>query len=190
MSDKYKNFLELSIVETEGVDFDIELIDRNSPLAVIAIHGGNIEPGTTEIAKIISGEDLSFYSSIGKKSEGENANLHITSSRFDEPRCLALVSKSEKVISVHGKSGKEGFVMLGGLDEAGIRKISELLASHGFEVREATEGVKGDSPENICNKCSSGKGVQLEISRGLRDKFLDDKDKLAKFCELVKVGAL
>lgn len=190
MSEKYRNFEELNSVETEGVDFDIELIDRNSPLAAIAIHGGNIEPGTTEIAKIISGEDLSFYSSIGKKAEGGNADLHITSSHFDEPKCLALVSKSEKVISIHGKSGKEEFVMLGGLDEEIIKKISELLAGGGFEVREATEEVKGDSPDNICNKCSSGKGVQLEISRGLRDKFLDDKDKLFKFCELVKAGAV
>ena len=32
--------------------------------------------------------------------------------------------------------------------------------------------LRGTQPENICNRCKSGKGVQLEISRGLREKCL------------------
>ena len=185
--DKYKNFEELARNEMEGVDFDIELIDRNSPLAVIAIHGGNIEPGTTDIARALAGDDFSFYSFIGKKSEN-NSDLHITSSNFDETRCLALVPRSEKVISIHGKRDEEEFVMIGGLDDETAKRISDSLASGGFEIRPATENVKGNSPENICNRCSSKKGIQLEISRDLRDKFLNDKDELSKFCELVKTA--
>lgn len=152
MADRYKNFEELAKNEREGADFDIELINRESPCAVIAIHGGNIEPGTTEIARALAGEKYSFYSLVGKNSEEESEVLHITSSHFDEPKCLALVSKSERVISIHGKSGKDEFVMVGGLDAEIIKKISDSLKNAGFEIREATENVNGNLPENICNK--------------------------------------
>ena len=31
--------------EREGVDYEIETIERDSPVAVLAVHGGAIEPG-------------------------------------------------------------------------------------------------------------------------------------------------
>lgn len=190
MSDKYKNFGELSREKKEGVDFDIELINRESPCAAIGIHGGNIELGTTEITRMLAGSEFSFYAFVGKKTEEESADLHITSSHFDEPKCLALVSKSEVVISIHGKSGEGEFVMVGGLDGELIKKISDSLKNAGFETRGATEDVNGNSPKNICNKCLSKKGVQLEISRGLRERLLNNKKKMEKFCEAIKNGNL
>jgi phage replication-related protein YjqB (UPF0714/DUF867 family) len=184
--DKYKNFEELARNEREGVDFDIELVDRVGSCAVISIHGGNIEPGTTEIARIIAGDKYSFYSFIGKKTEKESKDLHITSSHFDEPKCLELVSKTEKVISIHGEHGKEEFIMVGGLDIEAIKKIIDSLKNAGFEVREAMENVNGNLLENICNKCLSKKGIQLEISRGLRDELIKNQLRLAEFCGIIK----
>ena len=38
-------------------------------------------------------------------------------------------------------------------------------------------GLRGISPENICNRCKCGKGVQLEISRGPREKMFDNLNR-------------
>jgi phage replication-related protein YjqB (UPF0714/DUF867 family) len=187
MSDKYHNFQELIDHEKEGADFKIELVDRKSQIAVIAIHGGDIEPGTTEIAKALAEDSLSFYSFIGvKKTEEENDNLHVTSSAFDEPRCLDLVSKSNKIISIHGAKGDDNFLMLGGLDQESIRRLVDALKKGGYEIRQAGENLNGDSPENICNRCLSGKGIQLEISRGLRDLLKNNPEELSKFCGIIR----
>jgi phage replication-related protein YjqB (UPF0714/DUF867 family) len=53
-------------------------------VAVIAPHGGGIEPGTSELATAIAGDDFSLYLFEGLKSAG-NGELHITSTNFDEP---------------------------------------------------------------------------------------------------------
>lgn len=187
MNDKYKSFSDLNQYEKEGVDFDIEIEDRDSPYAVIAIHGGNIEPATTEIARLISGNDLSFYSFLDRKgTEEESEKLHITSSHFDEPQGLALVQKSPKTISIHGKYKSGDFIMVGGLDEELINRVKNILTKNGFNIVPAPEDIDGDSPENICNRCLSKKGLQLEISRSLRNRFLENNDDLQKFCELVR----
>jgi phage replication-related protein YjqB (UPF0714/DUF867 family) len=187
LKDKYENFSDLAGHEKEGLDFDIETADRNSPYIVIAIHGGEIEPGTTEIARQIAGDNLSFYSFIGKKgTEEESEELHIMSSNFDEPRCLSLVSKSDKAISIHGKYDSGDFVMVGGLDKELIDKVSNIFKENGFDVPLAPEDVNGNSPENICNRCLSKEGLQLEISRGLRERLLKDQAELQRFCELVR----
>jgi phage replication-related protein YjqB (UPF0714/DUF867 family) len=187
MPDTYKNFEELSRHEKEGIDYKVEIQDRASAWAVLAIHGGNIEPGTTEIARLIAGGTFSFYSFIGRKTmEGESRALHITSSHFDEPQGLALVTKSEKVISIHGEGSAESFIMVGGRDSEMIEKMKEILKSNGFELREAPDNLNGDSEKNICNRCLSKKGMQLEISRGLRNTLLSNPGQLQRFCGAVR----
>lgn len=187
MSNKYINFQNLSEHEVEGVDFKIELIDRKSPVSVIAIHGGGIEPGTTEIARSLAGDDFSFYSFTGtKKTEKENDTLHITSSAFDEPKCLGLVSKSNKVISIHGAKGEDEFLMVGGRDQDLKASLTKALKNGDYEIRLASEDLNGDSPENICNKCISNKGIQFEISRGLRNTLGNNPEELSRFCDIIK----
>ncbi len=168
--DKYTNFSELENKEKLGLDFDIVIEDRAAQYAIIAIHGGRIEPYTTEIARSIAGKKFSFYSFMGIKNSN-NSRLHITSDHFDEPRCMELVAKSWKVISVHGRKGKGKFVMVGGLDQDLVKKTSDILNSMGFSAIKAEKKVAGMSRKNICNRCVSGKGLQLEISRGLRSKL-------------------
>jgi phage replication-related protein YjqB (UPF0714/DUF867 family) len=56
----YKSFGELSYNESEGQDYVIRTCLRNSPVLVMAPHGGKIEPGTAEIAEAIAGNDHSF----------------------------------------------------------------------------------------------------------------------------------
>jgi phage replication-related protein YjqB (UPF0714/DUF867 family) len=165
--DRYKSFAELNRAERERFSFVRLVRKRRSPFAILAPHGGGIEPGTTEIARAIAGLGFSFYALDGIKSSG-NDILHITSTRFDEPKCLALVRDSQVVVAVHGCAGKDAFVYVGGLHAALAARLAGALKEIGVEPRQDGQTYAGLQPDNICNRGRSGKGVQLEISEGLR----------------------
>ena len=163
----YKSFAELSMSESEGSSYKRTFKHRRSKFAIIAPHGGGIEPGTTEIARAIAGSWFSYYTFDGLRQEG-NELLHITSSLFDDPQCLQLISDSKFVIAIHGCSGDDQAIHIGGLhEELKIRLIDAMLIA-GFDARPAGAEYAGVQPQNICNRGCSGQGVQLEISEGLR----------------------
>jgi phage replication-related protein YjqB (UPF0714/DUF867 family) len=91
--DKYKSFAGLKAVERAGVDYCRIILPQNSEIAVIAPHGGGIEPGTSEIAKAIAGDKFSLYCFEGLKTEGNYRDLHITGTNFDDPDCVQLIGK-------------------------------------------------------------------------------------------------
>ena len=68
--EKYCNFEELKANEKEGTDFQIQYRHGETGIAVIALHGGGIEPGTSEIADSVAGEDHAFYTFEGCKEQG------------------------------------------------------------------------------------------------------------------------
>ena len=179
--DMYSNFQELALGRTEGVDYIIDTENRGTDVAVVGIHGGRIEPGTAEIVRAIAQDDLSYYILIGKQ-EGQ----HITSIRFDEDRCMDLIARSRTVVTIHGKKGAEAVVMLGGRDADLISKAEEALKKAGFTVLPTDEALEGDQKENICNKGSSGKGMQVEISRGLREILFHDTARRTRFAQAVR----
>jgi phage replication-related protein YjqB (UPF0714/DUF867 family) len=67
--DRYKNYEELCQHEQEGVDYRTCNQPRPAAVAIIAPHGGKIEPGTSEIAKAIAGSDYNLYLFEGIKRE-------------------------------------------------------------------------------------------------------------------------
>jgi phage replication-related protein YjqB (UPF0714/DUF867 family) len=171
MADKYGNFAELEKHERRGRDFRTRLRDRGSEVVIIAPHAGDIEPGTSEIAEAIAGDDLSFYLFEGIKVH-RNRYLHITSHRFDEPRCVALVEASTRAIGVHGLKGEGQVIQLGGRDLVMIRALRKALMEKGFHVKpDPRPSVEGRCRQNICNRCASKLGIQIELSRGLRRSF-------------------
>jgi phage replication-related protein YjqB (UPF0714/DUF867 family) len=173
MPDRYAAYAELARAEVEGQDYQIQVIQRDSALVVVAPHGGNIEPGTSEIALAIAGSDLSCYLFEGLKYYG-NKVLHITSSRFDEPRCLAMLASAQTVLTVHGESGDSQNTFVGGLDRQLRDRVAATLKLHGFRVAQhANPSLQGVHPRNICNLGQSACGVQLEIARGLRDTWFE-----------------
>jgi len=172
--DKYNSFQELKIHEKEGIDYKILRREGISGLAVIAPHGGGIEPGTDHIADRIAGTEHSFYSFMGIKSSG-NSDLHIKSEQFDEPKCIELAKASEIVLSIHGCNGNEEVIHIGGRHKELMKKIREGLNQAGFTaLRSLRQELRGRKPENICNQGRSGSGVQLEISEGLRRTMFDN----------------
>jgi phage replication-related protein YjqB (UPF0714/DUF867 family) len=65
----------------------------------------------------------------------------------------------------------ERFVYLGGLDKMLKEFIADELVSSGIIVPKGHGRFKGLNPDNICNRGANKKGVQMEITRGLRDDF-------------------
>lgn len=114
--DTYNNYNELKQFERENKDYFIVMEKRESDLLIIAPHGGKIEPGTSEIAKGVAGEHFSVYCFEGNKST-KNRKLHITSTNFDEPRAVKMVTTSQVVIAIHGSCHKQQVVYVGGLND-------------------------------------------------------------------------
>jgi phage replication-related protein YjqB (UPF0714/DUF867 family) len=166
-------------------DFRIISLPRKSSVLVMAPHGGLIEPGTSLIAKKIASKTYSFYAFEGLKKKN-NWSLHVTSTQYDEPTALAMVKRAVTVVTIHGCREKSKFVCVGGLDSLLVEKISHLLNQNGFIVNPENERkFPAINPLNICNRGQSGKGVQLEISEGLRDELVIDKQKLSLFSKLI-----
>jgi phage replication-related protein YjqB (UPF0714/DUF867 family) len=180
----YTSFKELASREIEGQDYRIRIELRDHRVLIMAPHGGKIEPTTDEIAEAIAGNDYSLYSFEGLKSDSRM--LHIESHLFDEPRALEALEKAEVVISVHGQIDQnEEFVMVGGLHESLRSEIRQQLGAAGFQTRPPTGGLMGIDPMNICNQGKSKRGVQLEVSRRIRDSLRTNKVQLETFASAV-----
>ena len=175
--DKYQNYAELAQHEKEGQDYRRTLRAPGDPkVAHIAIHGGAIEPGTTQLADSAAAarSGYAYYSFEGIKPSG-NTDLHITSTRFDEPRGLALVQGVDYTVSWHGASGSEAVTYVGGLDEKLREQVACRLDKAGFAVAPTVPGdIDGSSPQNIANRNRRHKGVQLELSTAQRKAFFTD----------------
>jgi len=166
--DRYNNFAELARTERSGVDYHLEGRRRASPLLVLAPHGGRIEPGTAEIARAIAGREFSYAAFLGI-APGNNRHLHITSHRFDEPRILRLCLAHDVVVCVHGCRGAGERAHLGGRDHHLRDRLAEALRAEGFTVSTQGHPWPGEEEDNLCNRGRLRAGVQLELTRGLRE---------------------
>jgi phage replication-related protein YjqB (UPF0714/DUF867 family) len=165
--DKYLNFNQLASHQREGIDFDIVAVEKpNAIAAIIAPHSGGIEAKTGSIARAIAGTEYSLYCFEGRKGSG-NRILHITSQHFDEPRCLKLIERHQRVIAIHGCNEKNEKIYIGGLDKELIEILISELSSVGI-FPELSEKFSGKSPDNICNRGLTKKGVQFELSLQFR----------------------
>ncbi len=154
---------------------------------VTRLHGGKIEPFTTELADSIANDDFSLYSFEGRHPRRNHQDLHVASHRYDEQRALEMVGKAEVVFALHGHRDTDTeFVMPGGRHEDLRNRLGEALADSGFDVREPEPHLGGADVSNICNRGSAGAGVQLEISKALRDRLRDDAALRRVFVEAAR----
>ncbi|AWG44154.1 hypothetical protein BEH_24200 [Priestia filamentosa] len=177
MADLYANYAELSAARVEGTDYAINTKELPNTTALYkAIHGGGIEAGTSEIVKEAAKNLASYYEFDAMMSSG-NSDLHITSTNFDEPRLLDMMTRHSHVISVHGYyHATEKKTLVGGLDYAVCEIVKDELAKEGFIVEVATGGIAGTETNNVANKTTRGMGVQLELSTPLRQSFFTNND--------------
>ncbi|UNC91936.1 poly-gamma-glutamate hydrolase family protein [Candidatus Contubernalis alkaliaceticus] len=158
---------------------DCEIICRkviSSPFAIIAPHGGGIEPGTSELAESIAHKGYHLYCFLGKRY-ANNQDLHVKSTFFDEPEALELLAEVEVCLALHGCEGDEELIYIGGLNNKLILLTTCMLLQHGFQVKDAPKALAAKSPKNICNRCLGKKGLQLELSYGLRKSMFENVDR-------------
>lgn len=169
--DRYKCFTELGKCETEERDYRIRLRQGLRSFAIMAPHGGKIERGTSQLAEAIAGTEYTFYSFEGIKDRN-NHHLHITSDHFDEPRALALAQQARTVITIHGARGRSRNIYTGGQNLDLEQQLLDALTYAGFTaMHDPSPTRQGMGATNICNRGFEGKGVQLELTQGLR-KYL------------------
>ncbi|MFD1547999.1 poly-gamma-glutamate hydrolase family protein [Nonomuraea guangzhouensis] len=175
VADVYPDYATLAANEVEGQDYlRLLRLPKRATVAHIAIHGGAIESPTTQLADYAAGKRHAFYSFAGIKPNGNN-RLHITSTRFDEPRALKLVRAVDYTVSWHAAAGSEATTYVGGRDAKLVAKVTTALKKAGFAVADTVpDRIDGTSPRNIANKNKRGMGVQLEISKGQRMRFFAD----------------
>lgn len=164
MKDLYSSFAELEAKEREGRSFSRVATDRrNAAVAIIAPHAGAIEPMTGTLARRIAGDEFSLY-----VFKGARAELHITSTRFDEPRAVRLVRRNRWVVAIHGCRDPGDEVLLGGRDVALVRDIERALRAVSIQSTAKGHAHTGLSLNNIVNRGKSAAGAQLELTRRFR----------------------
>jgi len=171
--DTYTSFAELVRNTQEGKDFRRVIEWRRSCVAIVAPHGGGIEPGTSEVARALAGDKFALYCFEGLRPNG-NDELHVTSHCFDDPACIQLVEQMQVVVAVHGCAGEDKAVYVGGLDDGLKSRLIQTLQRTGFRAGPSSGELAGCYVDNICNRGRLGQGVQLEITEGLRRAMFAD----------------
>jgi phage replication-related protein YjqB (UPF0714/DUF867 family) len=186
MPDLYANFAALAAATTKGVDWrlDVQKEPRSSAIS-IAIHGGGIEIGTTELAMGVAGSCRHNFYSFEALRASNNSELHITSTNFDEPTALSMVGNANFCFSFHGMSDITAGVAqtyVGGLDTVNRDAVIAALTNAGFQASTGTSELDGSSPDNITNKTRRIAGVQLELSTTQRNNFFTpDNTRASQF---------
>jgi phage replication-related protein YjqB (UPF0714/DUF867 family) len=135
-ANRYGSFDELRRAEREGVDFRIRVTRREAPVAIIAPHGGKIEPGTSELAEAIAGDDFNLYCFRRAREATPSGPAN-----FRESQCVELVAARDQVVAVHGRDGMEPqSVEVGGLDTSLRDAICKSLQDAGFSAEVITSG--------------------------------------------------
>lgn len=212
-ADVYETNSELYEKRVEGVDFARRYRRHaafdDSPSAatplpgtvILALHGGGIEPGTSELCLAVAGYHpatmtatpplYDYWMLEGLLDEGNSA-LHVTSTRCDDPVARPLVAGSARALSLHGctptqaklPAGTPG-VVVGGLDTALKARLMDGLAAAGLRAPDdqgqvvdvavvdgtGVPALGGDHPDNIANRTFGGAGAQLELTTPLRAKM-------------------
>lgn len=165
---EYPSFAALAAARREGRDYIRRCrFHAQSRVAVLAPHGGRIEPHTDQIAADIAGAEFSLYA-FRSLVPREVANLHITSHNFDDPACIEPLSGHPYVVTVHGCRVDGEKALLGGLDTELLADLADAIRHAGFAVQTDDHRFPGRHPRNICNRGARARGVQLELSSLLR----------------------
>ncbi|SDJ23474.1 poly-gamma-glutamate hydrolase family protein [Alteribacillus bidgolensis] len=175
-TDYYDSYEDLAEHEVLNEDYEINYEELNSDISVLAIHGGGIEPGTSEVAKGVAQQvNYSYYLFEGIKPSN-NLILHINSKDFDEPIGREMAQNSVSVLTIHGYHEDDSIAYLGGRNRDYKEKIRHSLQKRGFHVENAPDEIAGMSKKNIVNDNQLKKGVQLELTAGLRKTFFENDD--------------
>lgn len=140
---------------------------RGSRVKLFAPHGGCIERCTDRLVHEIARGDLDYFIFLGKRRTRCYETLHVTSTHYDEPRCLDMARRSEVAVAIHGCSGNARFIEVGGGNPRLVSGLRACLQHAGYRARVGPPSRRGADERNFINLARSG-GVQMELSAGFR----------------------
>ena len=151
-------------------DYEINIKREGGDVVVLSIHGGLIEPNTSQVSDDIArhynwkrydfnGHATPRCSSYDgsdpiKINRANFKNLHITSTKFNEEKAINLVSSNLKTVSIHGYSrGRnydKGLICVGGSNadkntqvQDFIEYIDEHKGNLNLVAKDARNAAKG-----------------------------------------------
>ena len=188
----------------EHFDDTLARTDDLPRTAILAPHGGGIEPGTSELCLAVAGYHPANLPQVPPAGvtydywmfegirEGGNAALHVTSTGCDDGVAVSLCAGSLNALSLHGFDpapelpADAQVVLVGGGNTTLRRDLRDRLKDAGFDARDAGSPgeVDGDDPCNIVNRTlpvgdppAPLGGVQLELSTPLRDAMFTEHSR-------------
>ncbi|GIJ57875.1 hypothetical protein Vau01_053910 [Virgisporangium aurantiacum] len=163
-------------------------VTQYSVTVVLALHGGGIEPGTSELCHAIAGYHPADLAPVGGQIydlwtfEGirstNNGDLHVTSTHCDDPVALSLCAGAHRAVSLHGCTTTQAglpagtaAVLVGGRDTTLKSALLTAYAGVGIVAIDAagTPALAGTEPSNIVNRTLTGAGAQLELTTPMRE---------------------
>lgn len=184
--DLFSSVSEIKATFIQNKDFSIYSLRKKSPFAVFAIHGGDIERGTSLLAEKTAGDDWSLYLFEGYGADAKK--YHVTASRFDDPEALETAAAAILGISIHASRDSGEAVCVGGGNEAAAALASSRLSAAGFTVEYPCRRLPGKSPDNIVNRPAL-KGIQLELTQALLDRLAKEPEYLTQFTKELRKAA-
>ena len=164
----YQSMTDLVSQEPAKGNYFFQIDDsRQSNVKLFAPHGGCIEPCTGNIVIEIAAGVVDYYIFNGIRKAQCYQTLHVTSTQYDEPRCLAMVRGAKVALAIHGCDGEESFMEVGGATRLLNEQLSSYLTRMNFPVVQAAQHRTGEDALNFINQASIG-GLQLELSAGFR----------------------
>ncbi|MFF2719236.1 poly-gamma-glutamate hydrolase family protein [Streptomyces sp. NPDC058011] len=183
----------------EGVEFARrykrhEYADHSTPqrfpynrTTVMALHGGGIETGTSELCLAIAGYHPATLAPLqdghgvhdywmfeGLRTSG-NRDLHVTAENCDDHVALSMAFSSLNVLSLHGCTSAQAgtvpqAVVVGGLNTRFKTLLKAEFDAVGIAWRDGNEtpDLAGVNPANPVNRTMLSKGGQLELTTELR----------------------
>jgi phage replication-related protein YjqB (UPF0714/DUF867 family) len=176
----YHSFDDLAAAE-DPADYSINVYDVSADTTLLAIHGGGIESGTSELVEALNGKGkYNAYLFEGLKG-ADNGSLFIRAINFDEPQAVGLVQDSAYTVSIIGAAGDGETTYIGGQNRLLAELIRLHLVTKGYDVETLSipDRIAGIMDSNIVNQNElfggyELGGVQIAVSKGLRDKLAAD----------------
>jgi phage replication-related protein YjqB (UPF0714/DUF867 family) len=163
---------------------------------ILAPHGGGIERGTSELCLAVAGHHPANLPQVPPAGvtydywmfegvrEGDNRELHVTSTGCDDEVAVSLCAGSLNALSLHGFSDDDQVVLVGGATPDSTpnplrESLLDGLRDAHFVVRDPGEHgeLNGNDPCNIVNRTMLGMGAQLELSTPLRDAMFTEHSR-------------
>ncbi len=194
-------------------DYSTSVTERSGDVVVVSIHGGLIEPLSSEVADTMASKygwsryDFDAHGTstcLGKLSNFDK--LHITATGFDDPQAVNLVSRYKKAVAIHGyddsRGNKKGTICVGGANSTQIQAFISAVNQNksrftGYSLNAVNAasgkvgagadctGLTGTARLNLVNRVAGGQGgLQLEMSNAIK---ADLQNGSTQFSELRNV---